>query len=1516
MRKLLFSLFTLMVAVSLTMSAANPTSLKVSAKSSIGMSKTALKAAPKSQTPRTLAHMPKLKKAASPSAAVFAQKTASVRLATPTKRKGKFQASSDASWPLVMGNLYYPGDGELDYGLYNLPTSASGSLEFVSPCEGTFGGVLVDGVYYSSYYLSFWGMALVYVYGTDIETGELVLQYQPSGSSAGLEYVAMSQSLNPVDGKVYSYGLTPDGYSYMFSTTEYGDNSVEVTPVCYTDQSVGAIAFDPKGTLYAIVYDVDENSEQTVSNTRLCTVDLTTGEMTEVGPTGMDSEYSCDATIDPKSGRMMWTCYPADDSANLCEVDLTTGAATVVYQFPNGEGVIGLVSPVPAAEDGAPAQVEDFAVDFADGSLEGTVSFTAPTTTYTGDPLTGALTYHVLINGTEVATGSTTAGAAVSAAVTAPESAESKVEAYVSNAVGDGPKAKTTLYIGQDLPMPIEGAEATATEDGILISWEPITESLNGGYIDLSKITYTVSRVLPDEAVLAEKISGTSYLDEIAEPEELTKYQYSIVANYDGLQCEPALTNLLSLGSLVPPYEEHFDNADAFNTFTVINANGDDKTWSYSVNTARIGYGSYDHDDWLITPGIKLQKGLMYEVSFRAGAYSSSYPERIEVKYGKSATPAGLTSVLLESTDIYDVFGTNDVPYNAVIVPESDGIYYIGFHAISDADEYYLIVDDITVAAGVSATSPAEITDLQAVADPNGALTATVSLTAPSTDVNGDAIDALTKVEVLRDGELVKTFEAPTPGEALSFTDALDKGGNHTYSAIAYNENGGSRKASTTVFVGFNIPAQPASATVVETATPGEVMVSWEAVTTDADGKTLPQGSVFYHICEYGTYGWEIKYSDIHDTKYTFQAVEEGEQDFVQYAILAESEIGQAEYLVGTDMIAVGTPYTDLNESFADSSLSYIWAQNTAGGASLGLYGDTDVDGLASQDGDNGYLIINANSLYASASFISGKIALPADRDSYLTFYTYSLGADDENIVDVEVISGGVTTNVFSKTYAEINPEEGWTKVKVSLADYAGKNIQFTISATVMAYTINAFDNIALIQPFEHDLVAKALTAPATVNPGDDYEVQVTLANEGLNPATGHAVQLYADGELVATQACEDLDVDGTATVAFPLSMHALAEEPIEYHAVVDYANDLALDNNESEAVSVAPLLNNLPHVTDLKANNEDGRNVLTWSEPVIPESTSESVEESFEDGAFGDKTYGDWTFVDRDGGAQGGIQNTNIPGITPGQTTGSFFIFHSEDGGNTTANTGTNTLCAMFNYDDSQVDDWAISPTLSGNAQTITFYAKSLNTRYPETIEMYYSVGSTDPDDFIMVDDPVTLTAGDWEQFSFFVPEGATNFAIRNCAAGAFMLMLDDFTFEVGSTFNGLELAGYEIYRNGELLEELHVGGGIYYDNATPEGISTYRVKAVYNRGTSKPSNEASAELSGIADATTAGIAIYAEAQAIVVEGAEGQAITVSAVDGKVIFQGQGEATSRIPAAQGVYIVKAGNAVAKVIVR
>lgn len=98
---------------------------------------------------------------------------------------------------------------------------------------------------------------------------------------------------------------------------------------------------------------------------------------------------------------------------------------------------------------------------------------------------------------------------------------------------------------------------------------------------------------------------------------------------------------------------------------------------------------------------MKLEAGKMYKVSFDAKANSTYWPERIEAKFGTTATAAGMTNVIVEPT----VLETAEyVTLSNYIIPETSGVYYIGLHAISDADTYYLYADNLSISEEAAIT--------------------------------------------------------------------------------------------------------------------------------------------------------------------------------------------------------------------------------------------------------------------------------------------------------------------------------------------------------------------------------------------------------------------------------------------------------------------------------------------------------------------------------------------------------------------------------------------------------------------------------------------------------------------------------------------------------------------------------------------------------------------------------------------------------------------------------------------
>lgn len=162
----------------------------------------------------------------------------------------------------------------------------------------------------------------------------------------------------------------------------------------------------------------------------------------------------------------------------------------------------------------------------------------------------------------------------------------------------------------------------------------------------------------------------------------------------------------------VLPYVNSFDTTADQKQFNIIDANEDGRTWAWSNGMARYTYhGTNQGDDWLVSPAIKLVAGKKYHFSIGAHAQSTTYPERFEVKAATENTAEALAAgtEVLPSTDVTTP-GFVTYENNEFTVAES-GYYYIGVHAISDADKYYLYVDDFLLeAAPITAPYVADFT--------------------------------------------------------------------------------------------------------------------------------------------------------------------------------------------------------------------------------------------------------------------------------------------------------------------------------------------------------------------------------------------------------------------------------------------------------------------------------------------------------------------------------------------------------------------------------------------------------------------------------------------------------------------------------------------------------------------------------------------------------------------------------------------------------------------------------------
>lgn len=97
---------------------------------------------------------------------------------------------------------------------------------------------------------------------------------------------------------------------------------------------------------------------------------------------------------------------------------------------------------------------------------------------------------------------------------------------------------------------------------------------------------------------------------------------------------------------------------------------------------------------WFFTNNFNLVAGTSYTVSYKYGAGSTTYTEKLRVAYGNAANDEAMTTILAEHDNV-----NSPIPQNTSVefTPTTSGLYVLGFNAFSPANGLYLHVDDIVI---------------------------------------------------------------------------------------------------------------------------------------------------------------------------------------------------------------------------------------------------------------------------------------------------------------------------------------------------------------------------------------------------------------------------------------------------------------------------------------------------------------------------------------------------------------------------------------------------------------------------------------------------------------------------------------------------------------------------------------------------------------------------------------------------------------------------------------------------
>lgn len=1406
---------------------------------------------------------------------------------------------------------------------FNLTDNSLTPLAVTSDLFANGNGFVYDNTYYSFFIEDFNGMPFVSVYEYDITNWDL-----KDSSYSYYQDTPMDLDTDPLSGKVY--GCFPKTSSVNATTyvwAQYNPSSLTRMAICEYDKPMLAVACDATGQYYGIDSDADVYS-----------INKLTGEKTFIGNTGISlSPNRQSAAFDLKYGQMYLSAELADYSSAIYEVNTTTGAATLVCDMPDDQILAGIYVPVPEAEFGAPGEVTSLTLGFDKDSTSGTISFTMPTQTYGAQPLTGILDYTVTIDGAVTDTGSKEAGSQVSIDKQV-EAGMHTVSVYATNGEGDGPSCSVSQYIGPDTPKEVTNLSAVKSETGeIEISWDAPDGTVNGGWYDSSALTYTIIR-LPDEKTIAKNQTGLKATD-IIDSDILTGWQYQVTATSNGVSGVAAVSNGIVTGTYAEvPWESDFTDDTMWQAYTVINVHGDRYTWThYAASDWRTGaYCDYDFtnpkDDWLITPPIELKEGYSYKLEFMTST-KRARPETLEVCMGSEPTVEGMTGTIMEPTTFTsDDYSKTDIElvHEYSIAPDADGKYYFGFHAMSEPQMSSLILKYIKITPiGVTA-APAAPENLTVIPGSEGALEATVTFNAPSVTQKGEKLIELTKAEVYVNGELKEEITTIEPGEEKTVTVPTLQGDNEIM-VRTYNDKGQGLESKATVYTGVVVPGV---VTNLKAKIDGDkVSLTWDAPQAGEDGGYVNPGKLTYMIMRndqtfmaYSHEGTEFT-DDLSDFSINGQRI-------VSYVVYPKNEAGTGYGVYSNGIVLGDGVYTlPFRESFPNGNATTSpWgiSSTTETGWFLTRNGNT----VYAYDGDNGQAMFNPKGPGESSMIYTGRFNLNKTANPVFSLMYWNDGESSNRIEVLWTENYSDFHQLAEISFNDANKEIGWTELKISLGELKGKD-KFALALNGISgesgWEYNQFiDLLQVYDDLDYNLEMIEFDAPGNISFGNEGTFAGFISNRGNKAADGFSISILCNGEKVAEIPGGTVEPRASFTYSVQIKPKYEHAPSSQYQAVINWDKDENISDNASEERTVLITVNEFPSAQNLNGTRDDSQNVvLSWSEPE-PGTAPAVTEDSFENHiAFITEDIEPWKLVDIDG-------ENGTYGITYGGKPVEFLnatypmawiVFNPSKCGMDQATIGIDALMphsgeqylASFQDNDGLSDDWLISPELSGDRQTVSFWVRTpIPNNGFETFEVYYSMTGNEISDFVKLDGVKEEAFINWEEIAVSLPEGSRYFAIRHTSANKFLLAVDDIRYIAkGARMEALEVKGYTIYRDGDVLAKVDAGKTTYTDSSASATRHSYAVTVNYAQGESGYSNTVTVEPSAVEnliDKTPRATGING---AIRISNASGQNVIVSTSDGRIAAQGNVVSDQEsIPAAAGVYIVTIGNRSFKVMVK
>ncbi len=259
------------------------------------------------------------------------------------------------------------------------------------------------------------------------------------------------------------------------------------------------------------------------------------------------------------------------------------------------------------------------------------------------------------------------------------------------------PDISCDLTNAEDITVSLTNAGTAA------VSNVPLSYIINGGTLVTENFTGTLQ---PTESAL---FTFSQKADFSAKNTQFNVIAYSEISGDGDLTNDTSLTeitvNVATVDVLANPYSTSFETFNEVAGWKAEDTNADENTWGIFSGQTNTGDFSflylYDEnnaaDDWLFSTCLDLVANQAYRLDFYHKTGSSAtdtFPEKFLVSYGLAPNSFAMSNQLKDFGEVIN----SEFEYNALgFTVNADNTYYLGFKVYSDADMFYLSIDDVAV---------------------------------------------------------------------------------------------------------------------------------------------------------------------------------------------------------------------------------------------------------------------------------------------------------------------------------------------------------------------------------------------------------------------------------------------------------------------------------------------------------------------------------------------------------------------------------------------------------------------------------------------------------------------------------------------------------------------------------------------------------------------------------------------------------------------------------------------------